>query len=206
MTLAFELFSPFLVSGTVDERLLQALGIAPTDEYSGELDKVVDPAEGTRFDLYLEGKSGRRIFFDVKLAETRFGAREDDAAQPARFERHCRAHLEEHVDAKWLAPPACFENDELLRKVSYLGRYPDSGLAFIFPRADTSLREAEKTIKQIVSKSLAPRVAIFYLEYLVERILNAVESDPQVRGHFLQFRDRHILSSIALVTRPDKAS
>ena len=198
MSLAFDLFSPFIVSGRVDERLLQALGIAATDEYSGELDKVVDPSEGTRFDLYLEGKSGRRIFFDVKLSETRFGAREDDAAQRASFERHCRAHLEEHVDAKWLAPPACFDNHELLRKVSYLGRYPDSGLAFIFPRADASLREAEKTIKQIVSKTLAPRVAIFYLEYLVERILTAVEGDPDLRKHFLRVRDEYILSTIVL--------
>ena len=52
--------------------------------------------------------------------------------------------------------------------------------------------EAGKAIKQIVSKTLAPRTAILYLEYVVERILAAVGDDVELREHYLGFREQYI--------------
>ena len=197
-TMTFDLFSPFLREGRVDARLPDALGIPAIDGYTGELDKVLEASEGASIAFYIESRSGRRVFFDVKLSETGFGACEADASYAERLDRDYRPYLQGEVDAKWLEPAACAANDHLMRSFSYLGRYPDSGLAFIFPRANARLMEADKTIKQIASKSLAPRVAILYLEYLVERILKAVADDERLHAHFLQFRERYILSSTVL--------
>jgi hypothetical protein len=190
--MAFNLFFPFLRDGGVDERLLDVLGISAEAGYEGRFEKVLDPAENTRFDFYLEGPSGLKIFFDVKLCEDGFGSCDDDEHHRQKLERHYRPHLHEHVDAKWLEPEAFFANYRVLRNLSYLGRHPDSGLVFIFPKASEPLMEAENSIKMIVSKSLAPRIAILYLEYLVERILEAVADDEALRKHFLEFRDKYV--------------
>ena len=189
----FDLFSPLLRNGAVDKRLLQVLGITPETDYEGHFGRVVDPEEHTRFDFYMEAKSGRRIFFDLKHAETGFASSAEDEWHGQKLERQYRPHLREHVDAKWLEPATFFANYEVLSKLSYLGRYADSGLVFIFPRANARLMAAQAVIKQIVSKSLAPRLAIFYLEYLLERMLVAVADDEALRRHFLEFREKYLI-------------
>ena len=185
------LFSPLVRDGRVDERLLSALGIVGED-YSGHFDKALDPDEATRFDFYMEARAGRRIFFDVKLREDGFATCADDDAQKEKIERVYRPQLHGYVDDKWLAPAAFCAHCEVLGKVSYLGRYADSGIVFIFPRTSDPLMEAGKAIKQIVSKTLAPRTAILYLEYVVERILAAVSGDEAMREHYLEFREQYI--------------
>jgi hypothetical protein len=189
--MAFDLFSPFLDEGRVDARLLKVLGVSG-DGYRGEFDKVLDPEENTRFIFYNQADSGMRIFFDVKLAEEGFGACADDERQRDALDRHYRPHLRDHVDAKWLEPAKFFGNHEVLRNLSYLGRYPDSGMVFIYPKANECLKDAEEEIKHIVSRTLAPRVAILYLEYLVERMLEATADDPGLHEHLLAFRDKYI--------------
>ena len=188
--MALDLFSPFLQSGQADKRLLRALGI-PAGDYEAHFEKVLDPAESTTFDFYLEAKSGRRYFFDVKLSETSFGSCDDDDRQREKLERHYRPHLHERVDAKWLEPALFFANCEVLGHLSYLGRYDESGVVFIFPKSNEGLMKAEETIKQIVSKTLAPRVALLYMEYLVGRILEAVADDDTLRERFLKFAAKH---------------
>lgn len=185
---AFDLLAPFLRDGRVDRRLLRALGVAP-DDYEGHFETVADADEGTRFDFYMQTGSGRRIFLDVKVSESGFGICADDEAHREKLKRHYRPHLNEHLDAKWLEPAAFFANYEVLRKISYLGRYADSGVVFIFPKGNAGLMAVDETIKQIVSKTLAPRIAIFHLEYLLERILVAVKDDEALRRHFLAFQE-----------------
>jgi hypothetical protein len=190
---AFDLFSPFLRNGAVDKRLLQVCGIPPGTDYEGHFARVLDPEESTSFDFYMEARSGRRIFFDLKLAESSFGICADDERHRQKLAHHYRPHLHQHVDAKWLEPATFFANCEVLSKLSYLGRYADSGLAFIFPRANEKLMASQMVIKQIVSKSLAPRLAIFYSEYLVERILAAVADDEALCRHFVEFRKKYLI-------------
>ena len=187
-----ELFSPFLQQGAVDERLLRVLGIAADTRYEGHFGKALDPGDEAGFDFYMEAASGRKIFFEMKRTEPGFGARADDEEQKQKLERDFAPHLIDHIDAKWLKPETFFANYQVLRDVSYLGRYPDSGLVFIFPKTNDSLMAAEAPIKQIVSKSLAPRVAIYYLEYLLERILDAVAGDEALRRHFIEYRGKYI--------------
>jgi hypothetical protein len=190
-----ELFSPFVRDAAVDERLLRVLGIVRNTTYEGHFSKVLDAEENGCFDFYMEGESGRKIFFELKRAEPAFGSCADDQEHRQQLERIYRAHLAEHIDAKWLQPEAFFANYAVLRDVSYLGRHPDSGLVFIFPKSNAQLMAAEGAIKQIVSKSLAPRVAIYYLEYLVERILEAVAGDEALRRHYLEFRARYVFKA-----------
>ena len=190
--MARDLFSPFVGEEGVDKRLLRVLGLDPDAGYTGCFDKVLDADEGTRFDLYLEARNGRRIFIDLKSSRT-FASCDDDERHRARLAALYEPHLRGLVDAKWLEPAAFFANYEIMRKLSYLGRYPDSGIAFVFPRASEALMKADAVIKQIVSKSLAPRVAILYLEFLVERILAAVADDETLHRHYLSFRAEHLL-------------
>ena len=190
--MAFNLFFPFLTDGTVDKRLLKALGISDTADYSGCFENVVHPEENTNFDFYMESSEGRRIFFELKLSEEGFGSCADDERHQRKLREQYEPHLRRHVDEKWLEPKTFFANYQVMRNLSYLGRYPDSGVVFIFPKANERLRESEQTIKHVASNSLAPRVAIFYLENLVARILEAVADDEPLHLHYLAFRDKYI--------------
>ena len=191
MPIAFDLFSPFLQTSPVDRRLLRALGIA-ADDYEGCFEKVLDPTEGIAFDFYMEAPSGRRYFVDTKRPGSAFESCADNEPNREKAERHHLPLLHGLVDTRWLQPEAFFANYEVLAKLSYLGRYADSGMVFIFPKTDSRLMVADETIKKIVSKALAPRVAILYLEYLLARILTAVDDDDLLRRHFLDFQTKYI--------------
>ncbi len=193
--LTFNLFFPFLREdgATVDARLIEALGVKGEGTFKGYFEKVLPDHENANFDFYLENDRGRRIFFELKLSENEFGTCEGDDEQCLKLERHYRPYLQDHVDAKWLNKDVFFRQYRILRNISYLGRYPDSGLVFIFPKANETLRDSEEAIKQIVSKSLAPRVAILYLEYLVGRILTIVQGDDLMSEHYLEIREKYLV-------------
>ncbi len=193
--LAFNLFFPFMdaVTRRMDGRLLACLGLPPILHYEGAFDKVLDGREGTRFDFYLEESGGQKIFLNLKLAETTFGSGEIDPAHRQIFDRDCKPFLLDRVDAQWLLDDASSLHENVLRHVAYLGRYPDSGLVFIYPKANESLTASDNVIKRIVSKSLAPRVAILYLEPLVTRILKATEGDAALHAHFLEFGEKYLI-------------
>jgi hypothetical protein len=193
--IASDLFMPLVdgSTGRADPRLLKAIGLPPEVPYSGEFGRVFNEDEGTRFDFCLEGPGGRKVFFVFKAADGAFGACPDDPADSARLERHYLPYLIDHVDVLWLAKATFLEHFEILRNVSYLGCYPESGLVFIYPKANEKLAEPENAIKRIVSKSLAPRVAILYLEYLVARLLTLTEDDAALHERFLQLKDKYVL-------------
>jgi hypothetical protein len=197
--MAADLFSPFMdvSSGRVGARLLECLGLPPMLQYEGTFRKVLDEKEGTRFDFFVEEAGGQKIFFNLKFAETTFGGCDNDAENRQRLERDCRGFLVDHVDAEWLREESFCKYAQILRHVAYLGRYPDSGLVFIYPKANESLTESDNVIKRIVSKSLAPRVAILYLEPLVTRILKATQGDAELHAHFLEFREKYLITQRA---------
>jgi hypothetical protein len=190
--MSFNLLFPFLRDGIVDKRLLRIVGIDDEAAFRGCFEKVLHPEENTNFDFYMESAVGRKIFFEVKLSEEGFGSCRNDEQHQRKLEQQYRPYLQDHVDSKWLEPAAFCANYQVLRNLSYLGRYSDGGVVFIFPKANEQLMAADATIKQIVSKSLAPRVAIFYLEYLVERILEGVAGDEPLTEHYLAFREKYV--------------
>lgn len=189
------LFAPFVAeaTGRIDPRLLQALGVPRDVPYSASFGRKGADNGDTIFDFYLEAPDARRIFFDVRLEETAFERCEDNAVNRSILEQRYLPHLIEHVDTSWLLPETFAQHYEILSKISYLGRYPASGFVFIFPKASPRLSESESAIKRIVSKSLAPRVAILYLEYLLARILTLTEDDPALQQHFARFREKYVV-------------
>ena len=192
---AFELFSPFVAETTarIDPRLLQALGVTPDVPYSASFDRKAEEDAGTTFDFDLEAADGRRIFFDLKLEDDRFQECANDAGNRRSIEQRYLPHLIEHVDTSWLLPESFAQHYEILSKLSWLGRYPASGFVFIFPGSRTDLKESETAIKRIVSKSLAPRVAILYLEYLLARILTLTEDDAPLHEHYVRFKEKYVV-------------
>ena len=197
--MTFELFSPFIAkeTRTIDARLLQALGVPQDAPYSASFDRKPDEDEDTAFDFLLEAPDGRRIFFDVKLAETAFESCEDNAENRRMLEGRYLPHLIEHVDTTWLLPETFALHSGILKKLSWLGRYPASGFVFVFPKANRNLADAENAIKRIASKSLAPRVAILYLEFLVARILTLTEDDARLHEHYLRFKADYVAAPAA---------
>lgn len=194
--MAFNLFFPLMPDGErVDQRLLAALAVPADRQYLGEFEKILDPVEETNFDFYMQeaNKSeGRQLFFELKLSESKFGSCNNDCEHEKKLQSRYRPDLEGHVDAKWLEPATFFANYQIMRNLSYLGRCEDSGVVFIFPKANEQLRKGGDVIKQIVSKSLAPRVEILYLEYLIEKILAVVADDAALTEHYLAFRDKYV--------------
>ncbi len=193
--LALDLFSPLVdeKTGRVDPRLLEAIGLPADASYSGRFGKVFDPDEGTRFDFALEEPEGGKVFFVFKLEEQEFSVCADNPPHREKLERHYRPYLTDRVDELWLESETFFRHYEILRNVSYLGRYRESGLVFVYPKANKGLAECENAIKRIVSKSLAPRVAILHLEYLVARLLTLTEGNTALHERVLRLKDKYVL-------------
>jgi hypothetical protein len=188
------LFFPFLdeTSGRAHPALLKAIGLPDDLLFTGELDKIVDPDEGTRFDFYLEGPGDLKVFFATKLAEREFAGGADDELNRDKVERY-RAHLADNVDAQWLEPATFLKHFEILRNLSYLGRYARAGMVFIFPHENESLFDDDAAIKRMASRVLAPRVEILYLEYLVARLLTLTEGDAALHAHCWQLKEKYLV-------------
>src|SRR5688500_18935973 len=105
--MTFDLFSPFVQTSPVDNRLLRALGISG-DDYEGCFEKVLDPAEGSAFDFYMEAPSGRTYFFDVKPPESVFESCADNEPNREKAERQYLPHLHGQVDTRWLQHESFF--------------------------------------------------------------------------------------------------
>lgn len=195
--MCFNLFFPFCSDGHKHlPLLLDVLGL-PRGEAQGMFEKVFDRQEFTNFDFCLEYAHGSKVFFEAKLSETGFGKadpRKWEEKYRDKFETHYREPLSGLVDAKWLEPERFMQHYQILRNISYLGRFRESRLFLVYPEANGHLRRDEPAIREIAGTGLGDRVRIVYLESLVDAILEAMVQMPErFQRHFIEFERKYIV-------------
>jgi hypothetical protein len=98
------------------------------------------------------------------------------------------------VAERYLDEGLFFHHYQILRNISYLRSDRSDVLFLIFPRENEQLDGTEQTINGIVTDGFKDRVRVLYLEDLVERILQSVNSaDTRMVKHFEEFKMKYII-------------
>ena len=194
--MCFNLFFPFMANEYALMPLLLETLALPDCKVAAQFEKVLDPEENTNFDFYLESQGTPLAFFETRLSEARFAAanKTEREKYAGKFERFYRPALTGIIDPKWLEYETFVANYQILRNISYLGRYPGSQLYFIFPKANESLRKDENTIRDIMAPFLTKRVTIIHLECLVKRLVGGGENvSAEYRSHIEEFAQKYVI-------------
>jgi hypothetical protein len=190
--MCFNLFYPFFAD-MQEHVLVDTLDFPhePITEYAFE--RVLDPSEGTNFDFYLRFRSGRQVFFELKLSESGFGTARADARHHDKFATIYRSRLAGNVAPAYLEAKLFFRHYQLLRNISYLHVDTDDRLVFIFPLRNRNLVKEYDALLANVAASVASKIRVVHLETFVDFVLQkACFHNAMFRTHYRLFQEKYI--------------
>jgi hypothetical protein len=192
--MCFNLFYPFILYGYLQSLLLDILNINKNESIEEiKFEKVPNKDEGTNFDFYIKLKSNTEIFFEIKFSESDFGNVVESEVYRERLKTIYERPLSGIIPEEYLKPKLFCENYQILRNIYYLTQKPENHLFLIYPRENNKLLDYERTIKTIIGEKLQNRVSIFYLEDLVNNILETAQVyNEKVEKHFLLFKEKYL--------------
>lgn len=174
------LFFPFLKAGNTDQAImLDALGL-PAALSEVHFEAVLDPEEGTNFDLRLVSPAGQALI-EVKLTESGFGTAKSDRSHLEKLEKIYRARLASKVANSPLSEDTFFQHYQLFRNLCF-AEPSESVMLLVFPRAnEQATKEATKFKETLVHPSYRETVRILYVEDLVRSIGSSSGMSPLAR-------------------------
>jgi hypothetical protein len=194
--MCFNLFYPCLDDPAMQRILLtEILNCGGDTVREAAFEKVLDKAEGTNFDFFIQLSSGRKVFFELKLSESKFGTARNDQAHREKLEAIYRPRLEGKVSPDVLETSVFFQYYQILRNISYIDPAKPDVLFFIFPRMNEKLSGLEDFLAANLSEELkVSRVVVLHLEDVISRILNSPTHVSAVSlAHYQLFGEKYIL-------------
>lgn len=175
--LAFNLFFPLLGSAHAEPAaLLDALGCPPEPIARWRFEEVLNPREGTNFDVAITLASGRRVLVEVKLTESEFGTCADDNEHQRKLVDIYMDRLAIKVAPDALRAAAFFARYQILRNISYAGE--GTIVIFLVPRGNEALADGAAFIADALLSPYREAVRVVYLEDLVARLITTLEGSP----------------------------
>jgi hypothetical protein len=182
--LAFNLFFPFFgLHPQRPELMLRALGARESSIEGWAFEKVLDPSEGTNFDVHISLVDGRHIYFEVKLCERGFGKVKADERHLKKLEEIYRERLLGKVGPDSLAEKTFFRNYQLLRNISYLSPDLEHQLIIICPQENEALREGLNFLEGAMTAKMRGGVRVVYLEPLLAELRDHWRAEPRLGAH-----------------------
>ena len=175
--MTFNLFYPFVYTEQYHKVLLKSLGIEGEYINSLTFEYIPDKKELTNFDFFIKLRSGRRLFFEMKLSEPDFGNAKAKPSLIKKLETVYKERLKNKVPDKFLEPDMFFPCYQILRNVSHLDLNKNDHLFLIYPKSNRTLRKSEKDILTIISPKLNQNVNILYLEDYHMSLMNLCNND-----------------------------
>lgn len=189
---AINLFFPLLHARDVHVLLLRALGVSAGAIEDWNFEVIIDRAELTNFDIVLQLEGRRRVFIEVKLTESDFGAVSDSDTQRRRRDLIYLPRLAAKVSVSALEIPHFFKMYQLLRNASYAAT--DYGqVVFIMPRQNRAVAAvAERFTSEVVSEDYRPLIRTVFAEDLVASLLQS-DLPPDVLNAVGDTADKYLL-------------
>lgn len=194
--MCFNLFYPCLDDPAIERLLLtEILNCGGDTVQEAAFEKVLDKTEGTNFDFFIQLSSGRKVFFELKLSESKFGTAKNDQAHREKLETIYRPRLEGTVSPACLEPSMFFHHYQILRNISYIDPAKRDLLFFILPRMNEKLMGLEDFLADnLLDELKTTGVVVLYLEDIVQSILNSSAHMSAVSlTHYRLFREKYIL-------------
>jgi hypothetical protein len=140
--LCFNLFYPMLRdNGQGLAALSSAMGIADLPKTGAAFEFQPDPDEGTCIDFSLPLQSATRVNFEIKYTETEFGSAKADKAHLEKFERTYKSRLAGRFKESFYCAERFLKHYQIARNVWHLNEAARDIAVFLFPSANTCLRQ-----------------------------------------------------------------
>lgn len=155
-----------------------------------KFEKIIEKAEGTNFDFYIEKQNQSRILFEIKYTEKKF----DSISKPTKghekkYETIYFPRLQKLLKPEFLNRKFIFENYQIFRNLSYMDGL--TSVVFIFPEANPNLSNTRKLIEDALLPNMLNYVRIINLERLIAEILLDENLNP-VNSYFQKFKEKYI--------------
>ena len=177
------------------ELAVEALGIGPNEALCWTFEKVIDRRENTNFDLFLELKSGAKIFIEFKYTERAFGAAKADEQHRKKWSEIYVPALSAFVVPEYLEEGKFFANYQLLRNLTYMKPERDDNVIFLFPRGNERIADNVcNKLNAAIQDSVRSKINIRYLEDVVSDALARLSNDEHhLRTHLHLYREKYLV-------------
>lgn len=178
-----------------DAIVFETLGIDEGNIECWAFEKVVDKAEGTNFDFYLELKSGAKIYVEFKYSENKFGKAEINDKRREKLRTIYKSKLKNKVADKYLKEAQFFKHYQILRNLVYFQPERGDQVIFIYPKANEKLCGTPALLDDIVPDSqYRNAIKVRYWEDAVDGI-TAFVGDNNLRNHYRQYQQKYLPGS-----------
>lgn len=171
--LCFNLFFPlfYFEKKNLNYALKNLMEIENIQITNCEFEKIIDSSEFTNFDFYVEHDFNKRILFEIKYTESKFGTTVGGKGHNIKFEKIYKPKLGKILKPEFLNKEFVFNNYQIIRNLSYLDE--KTTVVFLFPKANLDLGKTENLISEIVTEQYLNQVKVIYLEDFVSKILQS---------------------------------
>jgi hypothetical protein len=138
---------------------------------SCEFEKILDTAEATNFDFYINQQNGHRVLFEIKYTETDFGKTVADKRHIEKYKAIYRPKLEKLLKPEFLTQEFVFKNYQVVRNLSYIDDF--TTVVFLFPEANQALSGTEDLIRKILLPDFVQHTRVIHIENLTRQILQS---------------------------------
>lgn len=192
--LCFNLFFPLMTGdGQRLVTLLSAMGMAGSPKAGASFEFQPDPEEGTCIDFSLPLQSGARVNFEVKYTESEFGSVKADNAHSEKFKTTYQPRLAGRFEKSFCCEARFLRHYQIARNVWHLNEAAGDIAVFLFPRANTCLRQEEETIRTCAVEPFRSRIHILYLEDLIRNLSDQLPpSETAPRQYLLDFHCKYL--------------
>ena len=147
--------------------------------------------DNTSYDFYIVLTSGKRIYFDIKYAESRFGCIKSCKKDPGRYKRCWKMFYQNMVrGCFWLSlsKRAFYNNYQINRNILYAA--PNDYVLFITPRVNDSkgIVDGRKYIDDFKND----HIKNIYWEDLMETTIETVARCDELKEYYDKFFDKYM--------------
>jgi len=191
--LCFNLFFPLIFKNEQGlAALLTMLSVASPPGVGASFEFQPDPIEGTCIDFSLVLQSGARVNFEVKYTESEFGSAKADDSHLRKFMSTYGARLQKRFEESFSCTEEFLKHYQVARNVWHLNEAAGDIVVFLFPKANTSLKQEEGTIRSCAVEPFRSRIHILYLEDLIDKLQREVKAQTNGQKHLQEFRLKYL--------------
>lgn len=140
--------------------------------FEKEATLYIGRGKSTNFDYFISTKEGKKIYFEVKYTENKFGQAKDNDQYQRIFKDIYGPILASHkaITSKYKKREIFLENYQILRNLIHIDE--DSFVVFIYPKENMGIREgAQKAQNEIVASKWSNHFISITWEQMVEGVL-----------------------------------
>jgi len=192
--LCFNLFFPLMKGdGKGLVTLLSAMGIAGLPKAGTSFEYEPYPDEHTCIDFSVLLQSGARVNFEIKYTESGFGSAKADSEHSGKFKKVYESRLIGRFTESFCCEAEFLKHYQIARNVWHLNEAAGDIAVFLFPKANTCLRQQEPIIRACALEPFRSRIRIVYLEDLIRDLRECLAgTDTQQGQHLREFSARYL--------------